>query len=109
MQKWAMLSGCYIAEGPSGLEKLLNELYEETRLDSIFAAKEHYILYRFGQQKSLIKLDFSTPPFQFWYYDLWGRPATNIVKETIAHFLLEKGGGQGRSEAASPPGAHYYD
>lgn len=80
------------AQGPDGLEKVLDNLFEKTQKDREFAGTEHYILYQLGNQKSLIKVDMSQPPFQFWYYDLLGRPATRTVKETVARFLWEKCG-----------------
>ncbi|OGT46595.1 MAG: hypothetical protein A3E83_07290 [Gammaproteobacteria bacterium RIFCSPHIGHO2_12_FULL_41_20] len=76
--------------GPEGLERALMDLYEQSQKDPVFAAEGHYIIYQFGQQKSLIKIDMSAHPYKFWYYDLWGRPATSVVKETIAQFLLDK-------------------
>jgi hypothetical protein len=84
------------ADGPKGLEKVLADLLEKTQKHQALAATEHYILYQLGNQKSLIKVDMSQPPFKFWYYDLLGRPATRIVKETIAQFLWEKGGDRER-------------
>ena len=72
------------AEGPEGLRSLLDNL--------LINQESKYILYRLGNQQSLIKVDLSTKPFQFWYYDLLGRPATRIVKEALARFAWEKGG-----------------
>jgi hypothetical protein len=80
------------AHGPEGLAKVLDNLLEQSQKEREFAFTEHYILYQLGSQKSLIKVDMSQPPFQFWYYDLLGRPATRIVKEVIARFLWEKCG-----------------
>lgn len=81
-----------IAEGPEGLEKVLEELLEKSKSDPIFATQDHFILYQLGNQKSLIKIDMSQQPFRFWHYDLMGRPATFAVKDTIARFLWEKCG-----------------
>lgn len=72
------------AEGPEGLRSVLDNL--------LINQESKYILYHLGNQQSLIKVDLSTKPFQFWYYDLLGRPATRIVKETLARFAWEKGG-----------------
>jgi hypothetical protein len=80
------------AHGPEGLTKVLDNFLEKAKIDPEFAAHGHYILYQLGAQKSLIKVDMSQQPFQFWYNDLLGRPPTNIVKETIARFLWEKCG-----------------
>jgi hypothetical protein len=77
------------AEGPDGLARVLDNFYEKAKQDPAFAAEGHYILYKLGDQKSLIKVDMSQEPFQFYYNDLLGRPATRIVKETIARFLWD--------------------
>ena len=76
------------ADGPDGLASILSDFYEKAKHDLTFAAEGHYILYKLGDQKSLIKVDMSQDPIQFYYNDLLGRPATRIVKETIARFLL---------------------
>lgn len=80
------------AQGPEGLKQVLEDLLEKSRQDPEFAAREHYIYYQLGGQKSLMKVDMSKPPFQFWYYDLMGRPMTRMIEATIAEFLWEKGG-----------------
>lgn len=85
---------CIIAEGPEGLDRILNELLEKAKNDSLFASEEHYILYKLGGQKSLIKVDTKSMPFKFVYNDLLGRPATTVVKDIIAKFLWEKCGGK---------------
>lgn len=77
-----------LAEGPQGLEKVLESLLEQPNKPP----NEYYILYYFGAQKSLIKVDIGQQPFLFWYYDLLGRPATNVVKDILAKFAWEKGG-----------------
>ena len=81
-----------VAQGPDGLSSVLSDILTKALSDSHFAATPHYILYQLKNQKSLIKADMSEKPFQFWYYDLLGRPAPNNVKETIARFLWEKCG-----------------
>ena len=81
-----------IAEGPEGLAKVLDGLLEESQRNPDFAVADHYVLYQVGNQKALIKVDTSQVPFHFWYCDLLGRPATRIVKKTIAEFLWEKCG-----------------
>jgi hypothetical protein len=81
-----------IADGPEGLTRVLNELLEKAKSDPIFAGEEHFILYQLNAQKSLIKVDAKQVPFNFWHYDLMGRPATTVVKDTIARFLWEKCG-----------------
>lgn len=81
-----------IADGPEGLAKLLDELFEKSKTDPIFAREDHYIMYQLGSQKSLIKVDTSQIPFQFVYSDSMGRPATAAVKDVIARFLWEKCG-----------------
>jgi hypothetical protein len=80
------------AEGPEGLDQVLDLFLQKSKSDPQFAAQEHYILYQLSEQKSLIKIDMSQQPFLFWYYDLNGRPATEAVKKVIANFLWEKGG-----------------
>lgn len=81
-----------LAQGPEGLKSVLEDLLEKSQKDPVFAAKEHYIYYQIGEQKSLIKVDMSGHPVTFWYFDLLGRPATRVVKKTIADFLWEKCG-----------------
>ncbi len=76
-----------IAEGPEGLANVLLDYHEKAQIDDDFASNDQYILYRNNQQKALIKIDMRQVPYQFWYYDLLGRPATNNIKETIAKFL----------------------
>lgn len=80
------------ADGPEGLMAVLESFLQQAEQDSEFRAKEHYIMYRLRDQKSLIKVNLSTRPYQFHYYDLLGRPATKAVKDTIAEFLWEKCG-----------------
>jgi hypothetical protein len=72
-----------VANGPEGLREALNALSR---------GKDHFILYQLNQQQSLIKIDTSESPYQLWYYDLMGRPATNTVKDVVAQFLKEKCG-----------------
>lgn len=72
-----------IAKGPDGLREALNALSP---------GKEHFILYQLNQQQSLIKIDNSEQPYQLWYYDLMGRPATMAVKNAVSQFLQEKCG-----------------
>lgn len=78
-----------VAEGPEGLRQVLEALLAQSNRDAAFAAVPHYVLYQLGGQKSLIKIDLSQRPFQFFYYDLLGRPANGLIKETIAQFLWE--------------------
>lgn len=80
------------AEGPEGLTGVLERLLEKKISNQENLPAEHYILYQLGNQKSLIKVDTSEQPFLFWYYDLLGRPATEVVKRTIAQFLWERCG-----------------
>ncbi len=80
------LSSDYIkVYGPEGLRSVLDNLL-------INQTSKQYILFQQGNQQSLIKVDLSHQPFQFWYYDLLGRPATRMVRETLARFAWEKGG-----------------
>lgn len=78
-------------EGPDGLRSALVDLYTKSKLNPQFAQAEHYILYQLGEQKALLKVDFSHSP-QFYYNDLLGRPITRVVKEVIARFLWEECG-----------------
>lgn len=78
-----------IAEGPQGLKEVLAALRERALQDADFRSREHYIMYRLKDQKSLFKVDLSQQPYQFWFYDLLGRPATNAVKDTVAEFIWE--------------------
>jgi hypothetical protein len=81
-----------IADGPQGLLEVLETFRCRAEQDAAFRAQEHYIMYKLKAQQSLIKVDMSEQPFQFWYCDLLGRPATNTVKDTIAEFLWERCG-----------------
>ncbi len=92
MQEEELGLPCIIAEGPEGLAKVLDDLLAEKQFSAENQRIEHYILYRLGDQRSLIKVDISEQPFMFWYYDLLGRSPTNAVKDTIASFAWEKGG-----------------
>lgn len=80
------------ADGPEGLKAVLASFLQQAEQDAEFRSKQHYIMYRLNAQKSLIKVDLSERPYQFWYYDLLGRPATKAVKETVAEFLWEQCG-----------------
>lgn len=86
--------------GPAGLWEVLNGLLEKTRSEQVTGPAVHYLRYELGSQISFIKVDLNADPVQFWYYDLLGRPPTKAVKETIAKFLWEKCGEQGRFEQA---------
>jgi hypothetical protein len=77
------------AHGPEGLKQVLNDLLEKVKSDHTFAMRQHFIMYQLGGQKSLIKVDMSNPPFQFWYNDVFGRPMTKAVEEVIADFIWE--------------------
>lgn len=90
-----------IANGPEGLMGVLEDFRHRAESDAIFRSEPHYILYRLNTQESLIKIDFSIEPFQFWYYDLMGRPATNSIKTTVAEFLWEKCGVKQRYEQSA--------
>jgi hypothetical protein len=81
-----------IAQGPAGLKNILDTYLVSLQNDSHFAEATHYILYQMGDQQALIRVDMSTSPFHFKYCDLFGRPATKSVKETIAKFLWDNCG-----------------
>ena len=83
-----------IAQGLQDLEHVLDQLLEKREHEPDFANEEIFILYKLGNQQSLIKIDMQEKPFQFWYCDLMGRPATKSLKETIYNFLWEKCGGK---------------
>lgn len=70
-----------IAEGPEALAALLDKLLEKYHQKNDSSENEYYILYKIGEQRSLIKVDISTMPFYFWFYDLLARPPTSSVKE----------------------------
>lgn len=90
-----------VANGPEGLMEVLEDFRRRAELDPVFRHEPHYIMYHLNAQQSLIKIDFSADPFQFWYYDLMGRPATNSVKQTVAEFLWEKCGVKQRYEQSA--------
>ncbi len=71
---------------------VLEALLHKAKQDPAFINQDHYILYQLGNQRSLIKVDMTKTPYHFTYNDLLGRPATNMVKDTIASFLWEKCG-----------------
>ena len=76
-------------QGIEGLKSTLQAWYLKAQVDTDFAQQEHYLLYQNGDQKALIKIDFALMPYQFWYYDLLGRPATQSVKQALGRFLWE--------------------
>lgn len=78
-----------VAEGPQDLKAVLANFRDKAQQDAEFRTKDHYIMYRLKDQKSLLKVDLSQQPYQFWFYDLLGRPATNAVKDTVAEFIWE--------------------
>ncbi|MBA3661664.1 MAG: hypothetical protein H0W64_08055 [Gammaproteobacteria bacterium] len=92
MQSSNLTEDYIIANGPEGLKEVLQALFEKASNDPDFATVDHFVLYELGDQRSLIKVDTAKEPYQFWYNDLLGRPATKIVRETIADFLWEKFG-----------------
>lgn len=77
-----------IADGPEGLRTLLDNLWERAQQKP----GQYMILYQMGAQKSLIKVDATRQPFEFFYHDLMGRPPTNTVKNVIGTFLWERCG-----------------
>lgn len=81
-----------VADGPKGLRDVLEDYLAKSEKDRRFADVGHYILYKLGDQRSLIRVDTSEIPFHFRYCDLLGRPATKAVKETIARFIWERCG-----------------
>lgn len=81
-----------LADGPEGLRKTLEEILAKVQEDKDYAVNGQFILYRLGNQRSVIKVDLRSRPIKFWYNDLLGRPATQTVKKTIALFLMEKCG-----------------
>lgn len=85
-----------IAEGPDGLMSVLEGLLAKANQDPAFIAQDHFILYQLGNQKSIIKVDMTQTPYHFIYNDLLGRPATNVVKDTIVRFLWERCGEEER-------------
>lgn len=84
--------GYILAQGPEGLEAVLSEILENSKIDPTLKGRAYYVLYEIGSQKSLIKMDLNEWPVVFWYYDLLGRPATSIVKDILARFAWEKCG-----------------
>ena len=84
--------GYIVAQGPEGLEHVLDELLKESKTDASLKSKAHFILYELGNQKSMIKVDLSEWPVVFWHYDLLGRPATSTVKDVISRFAWDKCG-----------------
>ncbi len=85
-----------LAPGPEALMHLLESYLTAVEKDQAFSGTPRYILYKMGAQESVIKVDTSQRPFQFWYCDLQGRPMTMSVKAVIADFLWEKCGGKER-------------
>jgi hypothetical protein len=81
-----------IAEGASGLKDVLIELLQHSQIDPSFAQQEHHVLYKLGNQKTMIRVDTEQAPFKFWCYDLLGRALTLPVKDTLADFLWENWG-----------------
>ena len=94
------------ANGAVELRNVLEDLLEKSKKNSS-DRREHYIYYYVGEQQSLIKADFSEEPIMFCYLDLLGRPATRIVKQTIADFLWEKCGEREKVLAESSVESEY--
>lgn len=81
-----------VAEGSEGLWSALEKLLSRCQEDPSLANQDHYIMYVLGGQRSLIQVNMSEQPFEFWFCDKYGRPPTKAVKETIARFVWQKGG-----------------
>lgn len=81
-----------VVKGPEELERLLDNLLAQTKNDNHLKLKPYFILYEWGNQKSLLKVDLSEQPVVFWHDDLLGRPATSTVKEVIARFVWQNCG-----------------
>ncbi|OGT61692.1 MAG: hypothetical protein A3E85_01950 [Gammaproteobacteria bacterium RIFCSPHIGHO2_12_FULL_45_12] len=77
-------------QGPEGLGKALELLFQQCQQDAAFKAQSHYFLYQLKDQQSIIKIDMREQPFLFWYADLQGRAATSAVCDIIARFLWDK-------------------
>lgn len=76
---------CDVANGLDELKSTLESLLGKSK-------QRYHILYKLGGQKSLISIDTTQTPYHFDYKDLLGRPATDGVKRTISHFLMNKFG-----------------
>ena len=79
-------------DGSKELTRLLCDYLEWSRQDQSFANNDHHILYRCGDQASLIRVETRAIPFSLYYCDLSGRPAPRVVKEAVARFLWDRCG-----------------
>jgi hypothetical protein len=78
------------AEGPDELRSVLQHVLDQK---TDVQASSQYILYKVGALESLIKINRSSPSFQFFYCDyLFGRPAPMEVKNILKEMAWEKGG-----------------
>jgi hypothetical protein len=89
----AMQEPEFVAEGPDGLRTLLDNFLLKAQTDQQFATASHYILYKLpnSELQSLIKVDMSQRPYQFWHYNLQERAALQSLKDTITNFLEKCG------------------
>jgi hypothetical protein len=80
------------ASGQQGLRDVLDALQHLVTNDAEYRSKQHLIKYRFGDRTSILKVDMSEKPYQFWYFNLDMRRALEGAdKNVIADFLKANG------------------
>ena len=80
------------AEGPEGLAAVLNHLWELSKQDPEFAVRDHCIMYKQGDQKSLMMFYMNGEKPEILFCDILKRPATSTVINITDAFLREKCG-----------------
>lgn len=79
-----------VAEGLDGLQHTLVDLIDHARRGSLGDNQTQYVLYRLGQQQSLLRIDLNTAPMQLWFYDLDGRPASSGLVSALGKVFWEQ-------------------
>src|SRR3990167_8238035 len=77
-------------QGPEGLGKALEFLFQQCQQDAAFKAQSHYFLYQLKDKQSIIKIDKREQRFLFWYSELQGPTAGSSVCDSIARCLWDK-------------------
>jgi len=89
---WTPKEPEFVVDGREGLRSLLDSFLQKSEKDQEFASSPHYILFQLNAMQSLIRVDMSQRPFQFWHYNIQERAALPSLKDTIISFLQEKCG-----------------
>lgn len=72
-----------IAQELQGLKSLLAQYMRS------MTKEQQFILYKIGEQESLMRVDFSKQPYQVYYNDKLGRPAPFALKIAVTEIMSE--------------------